>query len=67
MRNLQAAEAAVTAYVNTVRGEAEESLETQIADLLADLIHLADARDLDWHALHAKAWTYVDADDELLT
>lgn len=52
--------AALAKYGGVVQGEWDEPLDTVLADLLGDLLHLADALDLDFEdALHKAEMNYT--------
>lgn len=46
--NVSWAAVALSAYTKTVGGNGENDVETQVSDLLGDLLHLADAAGFDF-------------------
>ena len=64
MRRIDAAQAALAAYVGLVAGEYGEPMDTQLADLVADLMHLAHAEGFEWGEIESRAVLYVAGDME---
>jgi hypothetical protein len=61
-KNTNAARLAIATYAATVRGEETEPIETQLADLMADLLHVATELGMEHDELMDKARMYVDSD-----
>lgn len=66
MKQPEAARQAVAIYSANVRGEATEPLDTQVTDLIADLLHLlADSGDYsEAEVLKAHEWGRMHFEEE---
>jgi hypothetical protein len=57
-QNIESAKEALRAHAVIIRGARSEEKATSVADLLADLMHFADAEGLEWFSVLDRAQGY---------